>query len=266
MTILDDIIAYKRDEVRAAKANAPLSAIDALARETPRPRGFRKALERRAAPGRPALIAEIKKASPSKGLIRADFDPPAHARAYEAGGAAGLSILTDRPSFQGHADYLRAAREASALPILRKDFMIDPYQVAEARAWGADAILLIMASTEDGLARDLLASATDYGLDALIETHNEAEMARAAALGGRLIGVNNRDLKTFQTDLSTTARLSALAPADALLVSESGISTPADVSRLAGDGARAILVGERLMREADVEAATRALLTAPQLI
>ncbi len=265
MTILDDIIAYKREEVRAAKANASFAAIDALARETRRPRGFQAALARKAAPGRPALIAEIKKASPSKGLIRADFDPPAHARAYEAGGAACLSVLTDAPSFQGHKDDLRAARAASRLPILRKDFMVDAYQVAEARAWGADAILIIMASTDDALARDLLAAAADYGLDALVETHNEEEMARAGALGAELIGVNNRDLKTFRTDLATTARLAALAPSKALLVAESGIATAADAARLAADGARAILVGERLMREANVEAATRSLLAPPRL-
>ncbi|MEZ5919954.1 MAG: indole-3-glycerol phosphate synthase TrpC [Parvularculaceae bacterium] len=259
MTILDDIIAYKKDEVARAKANAPFSALDVLGRETQPPRGFEAAL-RRASSNGIALIAEIKKASPSKGLIREDFDPAAHARNYERGGATCLSVLTDGPSFQGSSDHLRAARQASSLSIIRKDFMIDPYQVAEARAWGADCILLIMAAIDDALASELKSAADDYGLDILVETHNEAEMARAAALGASLIGVNNRDLKTFTTRLETTERLAPLAPAGALLVSESGISARADIDRLIGAGAGAFLVGEKLMREGDVEAATRQLL------
>lgn len=262
MTILDDIIAYKKTEVAAAKANAPLSAIETLAREAGPARGFRNALERSASAGF-ALIAEIKKASPSKGLIRADFDPAAHARAYEAGGAACLSVLTDTPSFQGSPDHLRAARAAVRLPVLRKDFMIDPYQVVEARAWGADCILLIMACLTDDQAAELYAAAKSHALDVLVETHDPKEMGRAAKLGADLIGVNNRNLASFHTDLKTTAALAGLAPANALLVSESGIASYADLTTLAGYGAKAFLVGESLMRLDDVEAATRALLAGP---
>ena len=258
--ILDRIAAYKREDVAVRKSARPQAEIESLALIAGMPRGFRAALERRAQPGRPALIAEIKKASPSKGLIRPDFDPPALARAYEAGGAACLSILTDEPSFQGHDDYLGAARAATALPCLRKEFLVDPWQVAESRALCADAILIILSMVDDALAADLLAEARRFGMDALIETHDEAEMARAVALGGDLIGINNRSLRTFEVDLGATARFAALAPAGALLVAESGIFTAADVAEVAGAGAGAILVGESLMRQADVEAATRTLL------
>lgn len=259
MTILDAIIAYKREEVALAKAAAPFAAIDALARATARPRGFEAALRRRSETGF-ALIAEIKKASPSKGLIRADFDPAAHAIAYERGGAACLSVLTDGPSFQGARAHLDAARRSVSLPIIRKDFLVDPYQVAEARAWGADCILIIMASASDALARELFAAARDYALDALVETHDEREAERALALGATMIGVNNRDLRSFKTSLDTTTRLARLIPRDRLIVAESGINSHGDLVRLKGDGAGAFLVGESLMRQADVEAATRALL------
>ncbi|MDZ4362142.1 indole-3-glycerol phosphate synthase TrpC [Brevundimonas sp.] len=258
--ILDRIAAYKRIDVAERKAATSLDAVEAQAAVAGMPRGFRAALVRHAAPGRPALIAEIKKASPSKGLIRADFDPPALAKAYERGGAACLSVLTDGPSFQGDDAYLVAARAAVALPCLRKDFIVDPWQVAESRALGADCVLIILAMIDDALAADVLAEARRFGMDALIETHDEAEMARAVALGGDLIGVNNRSLRTFEVDLATTARLADLVPPEVLLVAESGIFIPADVAAVAAAGAGAILVGESLMRQADVEAATRALL------
>jgi indole-3-glycerol phosphate synthase len=254
--ILQKIAAYKREEVAARKAARP--RVDAGAISAPR--GFRAALERAHAPGRLALIAEIKKASPSKGMIRADFDPPALARAYEAGGAACLSVLTDTPSFQGADAYLTAAREATGLPCLRKEFLVDRWQVAESRALGADAILIILAMVDDALAAGLLADARALGMDALVEVHDEAEMARAGALGADLVGVNNRDLRSFVTDLSVTERLAAAAPPAALLVTESGIFTPQDVARLERAGAIAMLVGESLMRQADVAAATRTLL------
>ncbi|WP_313009628.1 indole-3-glycerol phosphate synthase TrpC [Brevundimonas vesicularis] len=259
--VLDRIAAYKREDVAARKAATSQDAIEALARAASTPRGFRAALERVGEEtGRPALIAEIKKASPSKGLIRPDFDPPALARAYEAGGAACLSVLTDGPSFEGDDAYLGQAREAVALPCLRKDFLVDPWQVAESRALGADCILIILAMIDDSLAAELLSEAERFGMDALIETHDEEEMARACALGGDLVGVNNRSLRTFEVDLETTERLSMLSPVRALLVAESGIFTPDDVARVSAAHAQAILVGESLMRQADVEAATRQLL------
>ena len=258
--ILEQIAAYKREEVAAARRAASQHVVEEGAKAAPPPRGFRAALERAAAPGRLALIAEIKKASPSKGLIRADFDPPALARAYEAGGAACLSVLTDAPSFQGADAYLTAARAASALPALRKEFLVDPWQVAQSRALGADAILVILMISDDTLAAELLAEAAKLGMDALVEAHDEAEVDRAVALGAALIGVNNRDLRTFVTDLAVTERLAARIPPDRLLVTESGIASAADIARLAEAGARAMLVGESLMRQSDVEAATRALL------
>jgi len=260
--ILDRIAAYKREEVAARKAARPLAAVEAAAREASEPRGFRAALERAHGPGRLALIAEIKKASPSRGVIREDFHPSALARAYEDGGAACLSVLTDTPSFQGADDYLVTARMAVGLPCLRKEFLVDPWQVAESRALGADAVLVILAMVDDTLASDLMEAAHAHGMDVLVETHDASELARAAALKANLVGVNNRDLRTFDVDLAITERLAAAAPAGALLVTESGIFTPADAARLERSGAKAMLVGESLMRQADVAAATRALLAA----
>jgi indole-3-glycerol phosphate synthase len=259
MDKLAEICAWKREEVALRKGLATIDDLDRRALSAGAPRGFRLSLEASARTGF-GLIAEIKKASPSKGLIRADFRPAEHAIAYAQGGAACLSVLTDARYFQGHEDYLMDARAACPLPVLRKDFMIDPWQVAEARAIGADAILIIVAALDDGQMAEIETAALERGMDVLVEVHDEAELESAARLRSRLIGINNRDLKTFRTDLAATERLAPLAPEGALLVGESGINTHADCERLARAGVRCFLVGESLMRRPDVEAATRELL------
>ncbi len=255
--VLKKIAAYKADEVRELQDEISIEDLRTIAADKPKPRGFAKAIQ--SAKG-PALICEVKKASPSKGVIREDFDPAAIAKAYTQGGAACLSVLTDGPGFLGSPEIFKTVRTATALPLLRKDFMLDPIQIAESAAMGADCVLIIMAMIDDDTAKTLVEEANQLGLDTLIETHDEAELDRAVQLGGTMLGINNRDLRTFNTSLDTFTRLAQLAPKDSILIAESGIFTQADINKLAQHGAQGYLIGESLMRQDDVEAATRELM------
>lgn len=261
MSVLARICAEKRDLVARRKRERPLSELERAANMAPSARGFAQALRRASTADSYGLIAEIKRASPSRGLIRADFDPALLARAYAAGGATCLSVLTDAPYFRGDDTYLTAARATVELPVVRKDFLLDPYQIIESRALGADAVLVILAAVDDGCARELIATATEFGMGALVEVHDEPEMERAAALDAALIGINNRNLATLSIDLTTTERLAPIAPPDRVLISESGLYSPDDLHRMARVGVRCFLIGESLMCQPNVQAATRELLT-----